>query len=164
MCVSLGRLAVRNQEAIPRAVTQVPPRQRWGRGHVHEDRQSLRRVSAPRFGCRRDADPAGARVTDLPPLPSLPASPTRSPARTGKYTATRTGREVSGAVSSRANLPALTRFRFFRPLTCASLSPPAATSFGIALPAWIVDQKNSMLVNCRRRSRPRRSVSVALLR
>ncbi len=26
------------------------------------------------------------------------------------------------------------------------MSPSLATSFGIALPAWIVDQKNSMLV------------------
>lgn len=36
------------------------------------------------------------------------------------------------------------RFSHFNPLHL--MSPCVATSFGIALPAWIVDQKNSMLV------------------
>lgn len=101
MCVSLGRIVVRDQEAIQSVITQIPPWQRRGRGHVHEDRQSLRCVSGVPFWARRECICILKNAINQPEasdwsvsLWSLPASPMKSPARTGKYTATRTDREV----------------------------------------------------------------------
>lgn len=101
VCVSLGCIAFRNQEAIPCAVTQIPPRQRRGWGHVHEDRQSLRRVSVVHFwsgwGTHLYSQWCDKSVWGewLISLWSPSASPTKSPVRIGKYTVTRTDREVS---------------------------------------------------------------------
>lgn len=87
---SPGLLAIGNQEAVPPAVAEIPPGQRRRGGHVHEDRQSLRRVRVARGGSPWPARFAPFNVLGLPAV-----SPMSSPERTGKCTATRMVQAVS---------------------------------------------------------------------
>lgn len=97
---SPGLVAIGNQEAVPPAVAEIPPGQRRRGGHVHEDRQSLRRVRVARGGSPWPARFAPFNVLGLPAV-----SPMSSPERTGKCTATRMVQAVSWCSFLRACKP-----------------------------------------------------------
>lgn len=107
-CLFPGCITFRNQEAIPCTVTQVPPWQRWWWGHIHENCQSLCCVSVSSSllkpnGIFLHMSHQIIQFVATYSSTSLPFStvwPMNSPDRTGKYTATRTGQEVSEAALS----------------------------------------------------------------